>query len=105
MGIMELFEVPRQGPDTILLFSLVSRQSTSYVAIHYTFKVFIKMFSHDPNDFFPFMRQITDTSLYMKKFLNSCLISSTVLVNEYPSCSALLTDVTPDLNLENQSYV
>ena len=55
--------------------------------------------------FFPFMRQVTDTSLYMKKFLNSCLISPTVLVNEYSSCSALLTDVTPHLNLENQSYV
>jgi len=45
-----------------------------------------------------------DTSLYTKKFLNSCLISSTALVNEYRKCSALLTDVTPDLNLENQSY-
>jgi len=50
------------------------------------------------------MRQITDTPLYMKKFLNSYHISSTVLVNECPKCSALLTDVTPDLNSENHSY-
>lgn len=53
LGIMALFEVLRQGPDTILLFSLVSRQGTNYVAIPHMFKVFIKMLSHDPNDFFP----------------------------------------------------
>lgn len=55
--IMDLFELLPQGPDTILLFSLVSRQGTSYVAIPHMFKAFNKMFSHDPTDFSPFMRQ------------------------------------------------
>jgi len=50
---MDLFEVLPQGPDTILLFSLVSRQGTSYVAIPHMFKVFIKMLFNAPNDFSP----------------------------------------------------
>jgi len=53
LGIMDLFEVLPQGPDTILLFSLVSRQGTSYVAIPHMFKVFIKMLFNAPNDFSP----------------------------------------------------
>jgi len=50
---MDLFEVFPQGPDTILLFSLVSKQGTSYVAIPHMFKVFIKMFSNAPNNYSP----------------------------------------------------
>jgi hypothetical protein len=53
LGITDLFEVLPQGPDTILLFSSVSRQGTNYVAIPHMFKVFMKMLLHHPNDFFP----------------------------------------------------
>lgn len=53
LGIWDLSEVLPQGPDTILLFSLVSKQGTNYVAIPHMFKVFIQMLSNDPNDFFP----------------------------------------------------
>jgi len=50
---MDLSKALPQGPDTILLFSLVSRQGRSYVAIPHMFKVLIKVLLNTPNDFFP----------------------------------------------------